>query len=38
MPDLKLPKVRLDDFNGDSAEKVKCDFTGETMKGEPLTF
>lgn len=38
MPDLKLPKARLDSFIGDASEKVKCDFIGETMKGEPLTL
>jgi hypothetical protein len=38
MPDLKLPKARLDSFSGESAENVKFDFSGETMKGEPLTL
>jgi len=40
LPNLLLPKTRLDDFTGDIGESVKCDFSHESLRvaGEPLSL
>jgi hypothetical protein len=38
LPTLTLPKVKLDDFNGEIGESVKCDFSGQKVGDEELTL
>jgi hypothetical protein len=38
LPNLCLPKSKLDVYDGEVGERVKCDFSDETLRaqGKPL--